>query len=401
MALTDHQAKAILWATAEDSPKLLLWQGDIRCGKTMGAALALVRHSLKYEDADFIVAGKSAGAVERSVVRALKDAAVIWGQRFERVRSRQTIKIGSNEFHVFGAPNASSQDTVQGMTAAGAIIDEAALIDRGFVEQVMARCSMEDSKIILTFNPAHPSHWLFTDFINGGLDCAFYKSTLLAAVQAGNIPQETYDFYLSQPMSAHRRKRWLEGEWAAAAGLCLPSLEPSPDAVTSPSFRRVEAGVDWGTSNPTAAVFFGQLYDGRWQTCGEYYWSEGNRTASEHADAILRAGEVLGASRYIIDPSAASLRLELLRRKAQVVNGNNDVIEGIDTLEDAVSGGRLLVTDDVPSLLSEASRYSWKEWDGPDQPVKKDDHACDAARYFAMSRLRKVNLTPVPKPVAF
>ena len=403
MTLTPTQQQLFNWVRGVWRPetKLFLWQGDVRSGKTWGASYGLVTHSLNYVDKDFIVAGRSASSVERNVVGKLLEAADAFGLEAKRVRSRSQIQIGSNRFHIFGAPNVAAQDTVQGMDAAGAVIDEAALIDRGFIDQVIARCSEAGSRVILTFNPLWPAHWLFREWIMGDVDAIYLKARLDDAVAAGIIPQETFDFYL-RTLTGHRRKRWLEGEWAAASGLCLPSVQDCERLFGKGDCIRVEAGVDFGISDPTAAVFFGEYEPGHWVTLGEYYHGDGERTAAEHAAQIKALGEMYGCSRYWLDPSAAALRAEFSRASMLTISGDNAVLHGIDTLESACAEGRLLVNATAPNLLSEAALYSWREYDGPEMPDPRNlDHACDAARYFAMGRLRRVDLRPVAKLGAF
>lgn len=51
------------------------------------------------------------------------------------------------------------------MTLAGVLFDEVALQDRGFVEQAVARCSVEGSKFWFNCNPEYPGHWFYTDWI--------------------------------------------------------------------------------------------------------------------------------------------------------------------------------------------------------------------------------------------
>ena len=43
--------------------------------------------------------------------------------------------------------------------------DEVALQNRDFVEQAVARCSIEGSKFWFNCNPEHPGHWFYTDWI--------------------------------------------------------------------------------------------------------------------------------------------------------------------------------------------------------------------------------------------
>lgn len=71
----------------------------------------------------------------------------------------------TNRYYLFSGRDAGSAALIQGMTLAGVLFDEVALQDRGFVEQAVARCSVEGSKFWFNCNPEYPGHWFYTDWI--------------------------------------------------------------------------------------------------------------------------------------------------------------------------------------------------------------------------------------------
>lgn len=58
------------------------------------------------------------------------------------------------------------QELVQGITLAGVFFDEVALMPQSFVNQATARCSVDGSKFWFNCNPAGPSHWFKTEWID-------------------------------------------------------------------------------------------------------------------------------------------------------------------------------------------------------------------------------------------
>ncbi len=93
--------------------------------------------------------------------RGRSDAADLdaWGIPYRYVRSgEQLLEIGTNTYYLYDAHNESSQDKIQGLTAAGALADEAALFPRNFIEQMIGRCSVEGAKIFMNCNPESPLH---------------------------------------------------------------------------------------------------------------------------------------------------------------------------------------------------------------------------------------------------
>ena len=78
-----------------------------------------------------------------------------------------TISRGNvtNRYYLFGGRDESSASLIQGMTLGGVMLDEVALMPRSFVEQAVARCSLENSKYFFNCNPEHPYHWFYMEWI--------------------------------------------------------------------------------------------------------------------------------------------------------------------------------------------------------------------------------------------
>ena len=70
-----------------------------------------------------------------------------------------------NRIYLFGGKDESSYTLVQGVTLAGVLLDEVALMPRSFVEQALARCSVKGSKLWFNCNPENPQHWFRQEWI--------------------------------------------------------------------------------------------------------------------------------------------------------------------------------------------------------------------------------------------
>ena len=107
---------------------MILADGAIRSGKTVSMILSFLVWSLEtFSGKDFIVAGVTAGALKRNVLSPLFGMLESFGVPYEYRRAEARILIGGNTYHLFGADKDNAQDKLQGMTAAGAYADEAAL----------------------------------------------------------------------------------------------------------------------------------------------------------------------------------------------------------------------------------------------------------------------------------
>ena len=70
-----------------------------------------------------------------------------------------------NRFYYFGGRDEGSPSLIQGVTRAGVLLDEAALMPRSFIEQAVARCSVAGSKLWFNCNPEGPMHWFYREWI--------------------------------------------------------------------------------------------------------------------------------------------------------------------------------------------------------------------------------------------
>ena len=120
----------------------------------------------------------------------------------------------------------------------------------------------------------------------------------------------------------------------------------------------------------------------------EFYWdpkvTKRQKVNSEFADDVQALIEPYGVKQVYMDPSAESFALELRRRGVHVVKADNDVFNGIQTTSTMLRNGQVVICSECVNLIREVQTYTWdskKALKGDDEPVKRDDHACDALRY--------------------
>lgn len=384
MKLTPAQRRAVklLWT----SKKPVLWAGSIRCGKTTGACVGYALRAQTFPG-NYIVAGRTYSAVMRNVVIPLRQICEDLGIRQRLNRSTQNMNVGDSVFYIFGANSEASQDKIQGMTARGALLDEALLMPKSFVVQSIGRCSMPDSRIMMTMNKGNPNHWIKKELIDED------KVSLIENTLADNphIAKDALDMYDAM-FSGHYKARMIDNLWSAATG----QIFPDPILTDrSPTNGQKVISIDPAQSGTTAALLF--VHEkGVWYLVNEYY-ETGERSPEDHAvDIAAMAPE----AHMLIDPSGANLRHALQKIGCHVSNANNDVGSGIQYAQSALRRGVIQVRH-APNLLSEIGGYVWDEKSaehGEDRPVKQRDHACDALRYFARRYCPPKIMTPQPKP---
>lgn len=295
-----------------------------------------------------------------------------------------------NRFYLFGGKDEGSAALIQGMTLGGVLLDEVALMPRSFVEQALARCSLDGSKLWFNCNPDTPLHWFHEEWIKKSAEknCLYLHFTMDDNPSLTPAIKRRYESLYSGAFY----DRFVLGKWVAAQGLVYPFFSRSvhvaePEGIPSRYF----ISCDYGTVNPSSFGLWGE-YGGRWYRLNEYYFDsrrEGaQRTDEEHYAALEQLAGELNVEAVIADPSAASF-LECIRRhgRFRAVPAKNDVVDGIRRVSDALKERRILFSQSCTDCLREFSLYRWDNTAARDAPRKEYDHAMDDVRYFVSTVL--------------
>ena len=238
--------------------RIVLADGAIRSGKTVAMILSFLLWSLdSFRGQDFILAGVTSGALARNVLGPMLAMLETLGIPAEWKRGEARLLVGGNSYYLFGADKDNAQDKLQGMTAAGAYADEAALFPRSFIDQMIGRCSVEGSRIFLNCNPNGAYHYLKTDFIDRAEEIGLYRLHFTMDDNLTLSPQirESY----ARSFSGVFYRQYILGEWVSAEGAVYPmwddrantflAEERGEEEIPFRDMRRFCA-VDYGTVNP-------------------------------------------------------------------------------------------------------------------------------------------------------
>ena len=400
----------------EDSPVKdcngIIADGAIRSGKTVAMSLGFVFWAMdSFDEQNFIMAGKTIGSFRRNVLTNLKLMLSSRGYRWKHHLAENMLEISrngrTNYFYMFGGKDESSQDLIQGITAAGAFFDEVALMPESFVNQATGRCSVEGRKFWFNCNPAGPMHWFRTGWIENRNK---KKLVYLHFTMDDNLSlsEAVKKDYRSMYAGVFFR-RYIKGHWAVAEGLIYTMCteqnyytdEERPIALKSIAQKYI--AVDYGTTNP--CVFLELWDDGQtiWVD-REYRWDSRSeearrsqhpqKTDAQYADDMA---EFMGTApedqcTIIVDPSAVSFITELRNRGFYVKTGDNEVLDGIRVVATLLAQRNIRINKSCKGLRSEMQSYVWDEKAaerGEEKPVKQLDHGCDCLRYFCYTILPK------------
>ena len=373
----------------------IICDGSIRSGKTLSMTVGFLLWSMaRFDGERFALCGKTIESLRRNVVTSIPDwLEGVFTVTEYRSENKLVVSNGarSNTYYLFGGRDERSYTLIQGITLAGVLLDEVALMPRSFVEQALARCSVAGSKFWFNCNPEGPEHWFYKEWIKGAkkhnaLHLHFKMEdnpSLAPEIKARNERMYSGVFH----------QRYILGEWAVAQGLVYAFDKNRSVTDQIPDFGQYYISVDYGTLNPFSAGLW-CLSQGRATRIGEYYWSGRERGAMKTDEEYYRELERLAGGReirfIIVDPSAASL-IETIRRHGRfaVRKAKNQVLPGIRLTAALLQAGRLLIHRDCADAIREFGLYCWEERGETDRPVKQNDHAMDDIRYFCSTVLRR------------
>lgn len=196
--------------------------GAIRSGKTIAMIIGFLTWSQEmFAGQSFILAGKTMGALKKNVVRPMLQIVEAWGWPYEYIRSGTDarIEIGSNVYYLYGANTEASQDALQGLTAAGAYADEAALFPQNFIDQMIGRCSVPVAKIWMNCNPGNPHNYIKEEFLDKAEEKRVYHLHFMMDDNWTLSPEVKERYKRTWAVGSVFYKRFILGLWVAADGL--------------------------------------------------------------------------------------------------------------------------------------------------------------------------------------
>ena len=376
--------------------------GAIRSGKTLSMSLSFVMWATQnFSGANFALCGKTVTSLRRNVISPLEQMLSSLPYSFSDRRTDNLITVSyrgrENYFYLFGGKDEASRDLIQGITLAGVLFYEVALMPESFVNQATARCSVEGAKWWFNCNPEGPYHWFKTGWIDRASERRLLYVHFLMTDNL-TLSQRTLDRYRCMYTGVFAR-RFILGEWSAADGVIYSMFDDSKNVAEDIPFspERDFIAVDYGTFNP--CVFLHFFAAGTGDNISHYvdreYFHDGrcsqNGVPAQKDDGQYSSDMLAftGGRRdvpIIIDPSASSF-ITRLRHDGftNVIPAKNSVAKGISVVSSQLVRERLLLSPECVHTLGEIPSYVWDSKYaascGEDRPLKENDHCCDALRY--------------------
>ena len=387
MAISDKQKKIL--AFPYSNYDAIICDGAVRSGKTSIETWAFVKWAMEsFDNQRFGICGKTVDSAQKNIIvpfismTLAKEIYTLKWRRADKVLEVISKDGKRNYFEVFGGKDESSFMLIQGRTLAGVLLDEVALMPESFVNQALARCSVDGAKIWFSCNPGSPQHWFYKNWIMRRAERnALYLQ--FAMTDNPSLSQKTLERYKNM-YSGVFYDRYIRGLWVVAEGLVYPMFNNVVPTVPR-KYDTYYIGMDYGILNPTAMLLVGHC-DGVWYVVKEFYHS-GRETNQQKTDAeyyvdLKQLAGNLTIKRLIVDPSAASF-ITLVEKEHQfkIWDADNTVIEGIQHVAQCIADKKLMVNDCCKRTIQEFGLYRWDETAPEDKVIKENDHAMDALRY--------------------
>lgn len=377
-----------VWQTGK-LKRINLLEGSVSSGKTW-ISLVLWAFWVKVSPKDklYLMCAKSLTTLKRNCLILLQE--LVGEGNF-------TFSIPAKEGYLFGrrilfegANDARAESKIRGMTLQGAYCDELTQFPEDFFAMLLSRLRVPGARLIATTNPDNPNHWLMRDYIKRAdeldfLDVKFTidDNTTLPADYVENIKKEYVGTFY---------ERFILGRWVAAEGLIYPMFSEARHVLTKEPDTEGEYYVssDYGIQNPNVFLLWRkERLTKRWICLREDYYSGRDErhqlTDAELVDRLAAMLDGIMPKFVILDPSASSMKAALQRRGYHVWDANNDVLDGISDVATMLYDGQLGFMERCKNTIAEFCSYFWDEKAadaGVDAPLKLDDHAMDATRYF-------------------
>lgn len=371
--------------------------GSVRSGKTVGTQFGFFQAVDTCPDSKIWMIGYTSKTIYNNVVRLIfEDKLFSCFRPFCTWHSGDaSLSYKDKRIMTTGADNEGAVGKIQGQTMSLVYCDEMTLYPDSMIDMIDNRLSQSWSRGFAAMNPSHPEHKIKKWIDRGEAGDKNYYA-LHFNLDDNPFVDHDYKERIRLSHSGISYKRNYLGLWCLAEGAIFDFFDTDIH-VLHRAPRAAEywiAGIDVGTVNAFACVLIG-VSTGRHEQSGkklwvekEYYWNSKEqgrqKTNAEYASDVEQFLSPYGLKHVYIDPSAASFKEELRRKRIHVVDANNDVLYGINKMTSEMQQGNLYILKECKKLISEVTGYCWdnkKALLGIDAPMKVNDHCLDAIRY--------------------
>lgn len=278
-------------------------------------------------------------------------------------------------------------ETLRGQKFDFIVIDEIASMRNFFSNwQEVIRPTLTDTKGEALFISTPKGFNHFYELFKKEADDPDYKSFHYTTYDNPHIPVEEIDKARVEVTEDRFAQEYL-ADFRKTEGLVYKEFDRErhlvdDEVIEHITFTDYFAGIDFGFTNPTAIIHIKRDKDDTFYITDEFY--EPQHSEEEIAEYVAGCK----FNRVYPDPEAPSSIKALRNKKVNVrtvVKNKDSIKNGINVIRELFKANRLFISKRCENLIYELETYAYPEkkdsHNEDENPIKENDHACDALRY--------------------
>lgn len=388
MSLNDVLTKKqqeVLHTYLQGDFKTMILTGAVRSGKTFIDNLLFLyelKRAQKQAELEgekhpqYILAGASSGSIYNNVIASISNQ---FGIDLKSDRH--------NHYHLFGidivpvyTKSISGLSSARGFTSYGAYVNETSLANQEVFQEILNRCSKENSHVIADTNPDNPQHWLKKDYIDN--DDPDNKTITFRFTIDDNtfLPAD----YVKQIKAATPAGMFFDrnilGLWVSGDGVVYKDFDERRMVIHRsevPDNLHIYCGVDWGFEHKGVITV--------WGDDGNVYLLEEHTSQYKYIDYWVKLTKKIQQkygynTTFWVDSARSDNYNEFLRAGIQARNADKNRMAGVERVAEYMKTGKFFVVkESIDQFLNEVYQYVWDENTG--EPKKEQDDVMDSMRY--------------------
>lgn len=351
---------------ASQKEDAIICDGAVRSGKTLSMSVAFILWAMAYfKNTNFAICGKTIQSAERNILRplmqvdALHEVFTLKYLRGDRVLII-TAEDYENRIYLFGGKDESSYTLIQGITLAGVLFDEVALMPKSFVDQAIARTlSIVHAKLWFNCNPESPHHWFYKEWIENPKNKSVKR---LHFLMEDNPILGYAEIEKAKTMfSGVFYDRYILGRWVQAEGAIYKIFAENKAKyyTDKPEYDFIQVGLDFGGNKSAHSICATGLMNDMSKITAlmaERYDAAGTSPEDLYCfveSFLHKVSDKYGAVSLIFADSAEQTLINGLKSRIGGVRGSlkKPIIDRIRCTTALMASGRFFITRDCTPLV--------------------------------------------------
>ena len=407
----DFLEKQIDFINSED--RFVLYSGGVGSGKTLAGCYRALKLSLTYDNNVGLIGTQTDWQLISTTMQTFFE--IINGLEYKQINDHlksygKIIFKNGSRIHY---KSLDDESKLRSLNLGWFYIDEATTVKKSVWDMLTSRLrlnTVDKHYGFLTTNPDSKYHWIYREFIANDKKKNKKDYNVIYAKTTENefLPKTYVDNMLCKDEDF--KFRFVEGKWGITSGLVYKEFQRNIHVkeVKIDAYKRFFRAIDYGYTNPFCCLWIAINEDDDVYIFDEYYEKE--KLVSQHFNNIEKRHEKLTFNQTFMDPSAAEARAYFNNNGILISKAINNVLGGIQAVKEQLllksnNKPKLFINPKCKNLISEMENYKWQDhsksnndndndsFDSEkkisEMPIKVNDHAVDALRYFIYSYLTK------------